>query len=145
MRQVQEGFTLIEVVVVMAVAAILLAVAGVGLMGYVNRLRLDQDLSLAAGAFRAAVSDVRRTNTTATLTISGKTMTLSRGATTVQTVTLGTAPETTCDPSCTGTSKIFTLTAPFGRNDQDVSLKFAQGGRERTLLVRGPLALVGFQ
>lgn len=144
MRGARGGFSLMEVLVVLAVAAALLAVAAVGLSGYVGRLRLEQDLSLAAGAFRAAVSEVRRSNTGATLSLSDKTLTLKRGATTLQTVTLSGAPELSCSPGCPA-GQVFALSAPFGRNDVDLALKFRRGARERTLLVRGPLGLVTFQ
>lgn len=56
MRQVQKGFTLIELMIVVAIVGILAAVAIPAYSDYTTRAKVSEGLSLAAGA-KTAVSE----------------------------------------------------------------------------------------
>ncbi|UQN05418.1 type II secretion system protein [Deinococcus sp. QL22] len=143
MKVRQQGFTLIEILVVLAIIGIFAAIMAPSLMGYQRSLQMQQEAQEAAGSFRYAVAQVRRHNTNATVIISGNTMQVKRGAVLLRQVAFMKPPVLKCQTSPCPAQ--FTLNAPFGRLSNDFSLKFSHGSRERTLMVRGPLGMVSLE
>ena len=63
MKRVQQGFTLIELMIVVAIIGILAAIAIPAYQDYTKRAHVSEGLSLAAGA-KTAVSEFYSTNNT---------------------------------------------------------------------------------
>lgn len=63
MKRVQQGFTLIELMIVVAIIGILAAIAIPAYQDYTKRAHVSEGLSLAAGA-KTAVSEYYSTNNT---------------------------------------------------------------------------------
>lgn len=144
MRLPTSGFTLVEILITIAIIGILAAVGFVSFMPFIERSRLDNAVAEAGSSVRYAVSEARRNNRTITLRIDGTTMTVSRDTTTLRSVTLQLTPALTCRSTSTCPTT-YTFSAPFGTSQMDFALAFRAGTRTRELFVRGPLATVSAQ
>jgi type IV pilus assembly protein PilA len=74
MRRIQKGFTLIELMIVVAIIGILAAVALPAYQDYTIRAKVSE-LILAASGFKATITEAAQVNST--LTDSGKGLTVS--------------------------------------------------------------------
>ena len=70
MKRIQQGFTLIELMIVVAIIGILAAVALPAYQDYTKRAKLSEVI-LAASACRTTVTEVYQTNSAASLPVAG--------------------------------------------------------------------------
>lgn len=133
-RRKQSGFTLIELMIVLAIVAILLAIALPAYQDYTIRTKVGEALSVAAGA-KLAVSETCQTDPTIT-TIDGTNTgyTFSPGGNTddyVAAIALTgscTAPVITVTTQNTGATiaPIFTLTGTFSAGNDQITWQCAR-------------------
>ena len=71
-RQSNDGFTLIEILVVVIIVGILSAIAAPGWLAFVNNRRIGTVRSQAADAIRKAQTDAKRTQTSRALVLDAK-------------------------------------------------------------------------
>ena len=71
-RQSNDGFTLIEMLVIVIMIGILSAIAAPGWLAFTNNRRIGTVRSQAADAIRKAQSDAKRTQTSRALVLDGK-------------------------------------------------------------------------
>ncbi|MDX2005807.1 MAG: prepilin-type N-terminal cleavage/methylation domain-containing protein [Meiothermus sp.] len=119
MKKPKQGYSLVEIIVVLAVAAILLSVGTVALLGYQRNLAMRQGISVVVADLTRARSQARKTSQDwqVVLTSNQNTYQIQRAGVTVQTVTLPAGVRI----GNVGGSKTVQYTAPYGLRPQGSS------------------------
>ncbi|THF71651.1 prepilin-type N-terminal cleavage/methylation domain-containing protein [Deinococcus sp. Arct2-2] len=138
-----QAFTLLEVLVGLAIIGIIAGIGIVSLIGSIRSSQADQAVTALVGVFAEAKNRVRNTNKNVKLAWNSttKTITLSQSGAVVNTTKLSVDTMTSvCRSVCVGNE--IELLAPHGALPQDVKFSLAVVNRGRTAYLLGPTAML---